>query len=120
MAIDMTPTEREVGEKNFKEVTEHLGMNRREVERLLDFAERAGLASVDRASETLTMSITARSEEPSFDLGEPDPANLGLENQGVCSLPTTTLRPGSSSLGSDQKARRPTPDLRRPGRQRRR
>jgi hypothetical protein len=69
-----------------------LGMNRREVERLLDFAKRAGLASVDRASETLTMSITARSEEPSFDLGEPDPANLGLENQGVCSLPTTTLR----------------------------
>ena len=74
------------------EVGGALRMNRREVERLLDFAERAGLASVDRASETLTMSITARSEEPSFDLGEPDPANLGLENQGVCSLPTTTLR----------------------------
>ena len=74
------------------EVGGALGMNRRDVERLLDFAERAGLASVDRASETLTMSITARSEEPSFDLGEPDPANLGLENQGVCSLPTTTLR----------------------------
>lgn len=74
------------------EVGGALGMNRREVERLLDFAERAGLASVDRASETLTMSITSRSVEPSFDLGEPDPANLGLENQGVCSLPTTTLR----------------------------
>jgi hypothetical protein len=69
-----------------------LGMNRGDVERLLEFAERAGLASVDRAAETLTMSITARSEEPSFDLGEPDPANLGLENQGVCTLPTTTLR----------------------------
>ena len=74
------------------EVGGALGMNRSEVERLLDFAERAGLASVDRASETLTMSITSRSEEPSFDLGEPDPANLGLENQGVCTLPTTTLR----------------------------
>jgi DNA-binding MarR family transcriptional regulator len=69
-----------------------LGMNRGEVGRLLDFAERAGLASVDRASETLRMSITSRGEEPSFDLGEPDPANLGLENQGVCTLPTTTLR----------------------------
>jgi hypothetical protein len=74
------------------EVGGALGMNRAEVERLLDFAERAGLASVDRASETLMMSITARGEEPSFDLGEPDPANLGLENQGVCTLPTTTLR----------------------------
>lgn len=74
------------------EVGGALGMNRGEVERLLDFAERAGLASVDRASETLTMSITSRSEEPSFDLGEPDPANLGLENQGICTLPTTTVR----------------------------
>src|SRR5437016_4696900 len=30
MAIDMTPAEREVGEKNFKEVTEKMGMNRRD------------------------------------------------------------------------------------------
>ncbi len=82
------------GASDFKlnEVGGALGMNRGEVERLLDFAERAGLADVDRASETLRMSISARSEEPSFDLGEPDPANLGLENQGVCTLPTTTLR----------------------------
>jgi DNA-binding MarR family transcriptional regulator len=83
---------RGAGAFKVNEIGGALGMNRGEVERLLDFAERAGLASVDRASETLTMSITARSEEPSFDLGEPDPANLGLENQGVCTLPTTTLR----------------------------
>lgn len=83
---------RGAGAFKVNEVGGALGMNRGEVERLLDFAERAGLASVDRASETLTMSITSRSEEPSFDLGEPDPANLGLENQGVCTLPTTTLR----------------------------
>jgi len=83
---------RGAGAFKVNEVGGALGMNRGEVERLLDFAERTGLASVDRASETLTMSITSRSEEPSFDLGEPDPANLGLENQGVCTLPTTTLR----------------------------
>jgi hypothetical protein len=83
---------RGAGAFKVNEIGGALGMNRGEVERLLDFAERTGLASVDRASETLTMSITARSEEPFFDLGEPDPANLGLENQGVCSLPTTTLR----------------------------
>lgn len=83
---------RGAGAFKVNEVGGALGMNRSEVERLLDFAERAGLASVDRAAETLTMSITSRSEEPSFDLGEPDPANLGLENQGVCTLPTTTLR----------------------------
>ncbi|HEU5105192.1 MAG TPA: hypothetical protein VFU11_05080 [Solirubrobacterales bacterium] len=82
------------GANDFKlnEVGGALGMNRGEVARLLDFAERAGLADVDRAAETLRMSISARSEEPSFDLGEPDPANLGLENQGVCTLPTSTLR----------------------------
>jgi hypothetical protein len=74
------------------EVGGALGMNRAEVGRLLDFAEGAGLASVDRAAETLRISITARAEEPSFDLGEPDPANLGLENQGVCTMPTTTIR----------------------------
>lgn len=74
------------------EVGGALGMSRAEVGRLLDFAEGAGLATVDRAAETLRISIAARSEEPSFDLGEPDPANLGLENQGVCTLPTTTLR----------------------------
>jgi hypothetical protein len=68
-----------------------LGMNRAEVARLVDFAEGAGLASVDRAAETLTMSITSRSEELSFDLRDPDPENLGLENQGVCTLPTATL-----------------------------
>jgi hypothetical protein len=83
---------RGAGAFRVNEVGGALGMNRGEVERLLDFAERAGLASVDRAAETLTISITSRSEEPSFDLGEPDPANLGLENQGVCTLPTTTLR----------------------------
>lgn len=83
---------RGAGAFKLNEVGGALGMNRGEVERLLDFAERAGLASVDRASETLRISITSRSEEPPFDLGEPDPANLGLENQGVCTLPTTTLR----------------------------
>ncbi|MFT3863986.1 MAG: hypothetical protein QM729_06915 [Solirubrobacterales bacterium] len=83
---------RGAGAFRLDEVGGALGMSRAEVERLLDFAERAGLAHVDRASETLRMSITARGEEPSFDLGEPDPANLGLENQGVCTLPTTTLR----------------------------
>ncbi|MBS1885634.1 MAG: hypothetical protein JSU06_00430 [Actinobacteria bacterium] len=82
---------RGAGDFRVDEVGGALGMARAEVERLLDFAERAGLASVDRASETLRISITSRAEEP-FDLGEPDPANLGLENQGVCTLPTTTLR----------------------------
>lgn len=83
---------RGAGAFRLNEVGSALAMNRADVERLLDFAERAGLASVDRATETLTMSITARSEEPAFDLGEPDPSNLGLENQGVCTLPTSTLR----------------------------
>lgn len=83
---------RGAGDFRMDEVGGALGMARAEVERLLDFAERAGLADVDRASETLRMSITARAGEPSFDLGEPDPRNLGLENQGVCTLPTTTLR----------------------------
>ena len=30
MAIDMTPEQREVGEANFKKVTDNLGLNRRD------------------------------------------------------------------------------------------